>query len=140
MTHLPPPPAIPRLKYSNLWLAFLLLLLSSCKSAAATRIEQARSNSASLLTLELGTSTEHVLEQLGEGTKYVSNPHRSQSRAFPDGRVVLILHYYTEWEGDYRRVIPAQCLTPVVFEDGVLVGWGRQFFEEYVQKFEVRVR
>jgi len=119
--------------------AILVTLATGCVGTQMR--EQARSNANALLSLEIGMSVEDVMGRMGRtGTKYVANPYRSQSRKLPEGTTVLILHYYTEFEPRRKDVIPDQCLTPVVFEDQKLVGWGRQFFEEYVQKIEIRLR
>lgn len=124
----------------TLVLAILLTLLSSCTGTGTKLLQQARANSSALLTLELGMSPDVVMERMGEGTTRVMNPYRSQQRRMDDGTEVLILHYYTEYTGRVHRTVPSRCLTPIVFEDGLLVGWGSQFFEEIVQKFELRIR
>lgn len=39
-----------------------------------------------------------------------------------------------------RGVITSNNLTPVAFEDGKVIGWGRNFFVNKEQKYDIRVR
>ncbi len=37
-------------------------------------------------------------------------------------------------------VITDDELTPVVFDDGKLIGWGSDFLQVKIQKYEIRIR
>ena len=46
--------------------------------------------------------------------------------------------YITEWQADGYTT--ADEMTPLVFEDKKLIGWGSSFIEEDIKKYELRVR
>lgn len=128
------------MKTAALALTVVLMTVTSCVGPSYTMSKQAQANSRRLLSVEVGMPVDQVVEIMGEGTSYVSNPYRSQSRELLDGEIVLVLHFYTEFGGPSRALIPPECFTPMVFKDGHLMGWGRQFFEEYIEKHEIRFR
>jgi len=66
----------------------------------------------------------------------LSNPHTSESRIIWTKGISVIQWYYTDLVKNDGRVTEEE-LTPVVFLDGKVVGWGRRFlrqFDEYIEK------
>jgi len=115
-----------------------LLFALGCKSedqAVQIRTE----NKQNLMRLEDGMTREQVMEIMGDKTVTVgmgkssvsvTNPH-SRKTITVDGKEYEVLYYYTDFQqADYPfkkfKVLDAD-LTPVVFEDGKLIGWGRDF-------------
>jgi hypothetical protein len=68
----------------------------------------------------------------------VSNPHRTAMHMEKDGAPTEVFFYWTD--GTYVDGIQDRELTPVVFKNGKVVGWGREFWMEYVRKYEIRMR
>jgi outer membrane protein assembly factor BamE (lipoprotein component of BamABCDE complex) len=85
-------------------------------------------NNENLLKLEMGMSKEDVLAVMGK-------PILNEAYQSLQGRSVVIYFYYTQrkWaDGNYTK---DEC-TPVVIENGKLVGWGDEF---YKSKMEIDV-
>ncbi len=105
-------------------LFLVLLLISSCATPQALM----KRNNAKLLKLEIGMPKEEVIQLMGQ-------PVLNEAYQSLYGKSVVIFFYYTQrkWsDGNYTK---DEC-TPVVFENGKLVGWGGEF---YKNKMEVNV-
>lgn len=86
-------------------------------------------NNSSLVKLQTGMSQEQVKETLGE-------PERSEGYQW--GSVWLYRTAMTN--GIYGGIYGAidEDFTPVMFnQDGSLIGWGRNFYEQRVNKYEL---
>lgn len=84
-----------------------------------------------LLLLEMGMSKEDVLDRMGK-------PQLNEAYESLKGKSVVIYYYYTHGTGSFGTddaVEKSEC-TPVVFENGRLVGWGDEFHKA---KLEVDV-
>jgi hypothetical protein len=85
-------------------------------------------NNDNLLKLELGLNKTQVLDIMGK-------PEKSEAYAW--GSIYL---YRTAISRDVYTPVDAD-FTPVVFnEKGDLIGWGRNFYESQVQKYELKVK
>ncbi len=85
---------------------------------------QAR-NRDGLLRLKIGMTKEEVL-------RIMKKPVLNEAYKTEDGKELVILFFYTNrmWaDGNYTR---DEC-TPVVFEDGRVVGWGNEFYRVRVE-------
>ena len=59
----------------------------------------------------------------------VSNPYRTESYQAPDGTVYELLSYYTDrYKSDGK--LTKEEMTPLIFENGKLIGWGWVFFDK----------
>ena len=68
----------------------------------------------------------------------ISRPFRSA--LFPkNGHVYEVYFYYTDCKMDDKAITDDE-LTPVVFEENKVVGWGIEFLDNDVEKQEVRMR
>lgn len=77
-------------------------------------------------------------ERLDRLEARVSNPHRTAMQIGKDGAPIEVFYYWTD--GTFVDGIQDSELTPVVFVNGKVVGWGREFWMEYVRKYEIRMR
>ena len=71
--------------------------------------------------LKLGMTKKQVLAIMGE-------PLVSEKYNKPN-----IWFYYTDWDWADCARNEEEC-TPLVFENGILVGWGRVYYKEYIHK------
>lgn len=96
-----------------------------------------------LNALRVGMTREQVMNTMGTESYYVNgigsitNPYRSETFRASDGRVIQVLFYYTDYRG--IDLLRDDDFTPVVLENGHVVGWGRTFFDD-VRKTELRLR
>ena len=93
----------------------------------------------------MGKEREMVREEVyyqgyvvGHRDMEVSNPYKTEN-AKVGGRTYETLYYYADrfsmgvgfWDRAYREArVADRFLTPLVFDDGRLIGWGRKFAEE----------
>lgn len=67
-----------------------------------------------------------------------NNPYRTAMQYDENNEPIEVFYYWTD--GSYVGGITDNELTPVVFQNGKVIGWGREFFTEFVQKYEFRFR
>lgn len=100
----------------------LVILMSGCE-------EENRRN---LNTLEVGMTKAQILEIMG-------NPYRREAENSSEW-----LLYQTERKdshiGGYYSIRPeSQWLTPLLIQDGKLVGWGSNYWTTKEQKFDIKI-
>ena len=125
----------------------LCLALNGC----ATYLQHAVTpNRANLLKLSIGMSKEEALRVMGTETfsaggvdlfagnkgqaVIITNPYRSEILQGKD-KTFEVLYYVTDDKG-FRGAITDDDLTPLVFDNGKLIGWGRSFLQDNAQKYE----
>ncbi|NQT70632.1 MAG: DUF3192 domain-containing protein [Desulfobacteraceae bacterium] len=106
-----------------LTLALLCFMLSGC---AETQVQK---NNDALLQLEMGMSKDQVISVMGK-------PSLNEAYQSLNGKAVVIYRYVTQLAFPPRSTIHREDTTPVVFENGKLVGWGAEF---YKHKLEIDV-
>lgn len=79
------------------------------------------SNRDNSMNLRLGMTKDEVLKVMGE-------PLRNQHYHQPD---IWFYYYETRWAWDFQMTRD-ECL-PVVFKDGTLVGWGKDYYYRVVE-------
>lgn len=85
-------------------------------------------NNNNLMAMKIGMTEEQALQHMGQ-------PERSEG--YKCGSAWL---YRTAMTSGIYGIADSD-FTPVVFdENGKLVGWGRNFFAEYVKRYEIRVK
>jgi len=67
-----------------------------------------------------------------------TNPYRNEILQSKEN-TFEILYYLTDIQKDDNAITDDE-LTPLVFDGGVLIGWGRSFLNEKIQKYELRIR
>lgn len=118
--------------------------LAGCARPYVRQYERGVSaNFRNLQSLRLGMTVQEVEQLMGNShivdyrRVQLRNPWRTESFRLEDGVEVLILHYVTQgyvWQGYDDR----HSLTPVVFEDGRLTGWGWGYVERSRGRFAER--
>jgi len=68
----------------------------------------------------------------------ISNPYRSEILQGKE-KTFEIVYYVTDVKRDDGAITDDE-LTPLVFDDGKLIGWGSGFLEVNIQKYEIRIR
>lgn len=139
-------------------LILLCLLVIGCTSMH-TKFDGYRSdNRMNLLKLSRGMSKAEALDVMGVSVdtltsrnrrdggaplnpvkRILSNPHRSAMYEGGQGESIEVLYYYTDLKAQDGAITDDE-LTPIVFVDGELSGWGWDYWQSAVQKYEIRVR
>jgi hypothetical protein len=115
----------------------LFVLIAGCTSS----LDGVRTaNRRNLLKLSVGMTKEQAVATMGHksgggrfGEPTVNSPYKSE--ILPEkGKTFEVLYYYTDIESNVYTAnpatIPANELTPLVFDDGKLIGWGADFLED----------
>jgi len=138
----------------------LLILLLAFTLIGCSRVyvrDLREVNAANLSRLRPGMTTQQVIEIMGtekgtvrEEVYYqghlagyreveVKNPYKSEVKKIGD-KVFEIFYYYADpygmfmgfWDKSYEeKRVTKEVLTPVIFKEGVLIGWGRPFAIEH---------
>lgn len=130
-----------------IYLFVIVMALSGCVTVDSIRA----TNRENLLKLSAGMTKQEVLSIMGikkiTASKYswsnpeytITNPYRSETLQGKD-KVFEVLYYYTDVKKIPSYAITDDELTPLVFDDGKLIGWGWIFLNEDVKKYEIRIR
>ena len=114
----------------------ITITLTGCVSSLEKTRTQNRQN---ILKLSVGMTKPQVIEIMGTktaggkfGETRVNNPYKSE---IIQGKLKLygILYYYTDLDSAIYTANPSfitdKDLTPLVFQDGRLIGWGKDFLK-----------
>lgn len=116
------------------YLLMTAVLLTGCNSLYMDPGELLRAqNSANIDKLSAGMSQATVMELMGQDPAkglfyWIDNPYRSESLTGKDGKSYEVLYYYTDLKQRDDKVTDDE-LTPLVFENGKLIGWGYPFLD-----------
>ena len=113
-----------------------LLFAGGCAGLSKLRYE----NNKNISKLSIGMSKDEAIAIMGNktaggrlGEPKVGNPYKSVILQ-GENKTLEVLYYYTEVKQAFyfRPVsrISDDELTPLVFDDGKLIGWGREFLEQ----------
>jgi len=83
-----------------------------------------------LTRLTLNMTTDQVKQIMGE-------PFSTETYLANDGKTNLIWNYRTQYSTDDYG-IRHQELTPLIFKDNVLLGWGNNFYDQLIQPNKVK--
>ncbi|MCX8011830.1 MAG: DUF3192 domain-containing protein [Desulfobacterota bacterium] len=113
-----------------------LLLVWGCSSS----LEQLRTrNRENLLRLSLGMSKFDVLQIMGtETVESVNNPYRVETPKGKNGELYEVLFYHTDKKNKSDLISDSE-LTPIVFKDNSLIGWGWAFLSEIVPNYQYQI-
>lgn len=112
---------------SILAIAVALAACSNFYVDTASSLREA--NKQNLKKLSVGMQKPTVMEIMGtEPSKgvfmWIDNPYRSESVTAKDGQRYEVLYYYTDLKQRDDKIADDE-LTPLIFENGKLVAWGR---------------
>ncbi len=107
--------------------AIIILLLSGLLGGCgAVKGLQASANRNQLDRLKVGMTTDQVRQAMGK--PYKSEFYGTKQMWF----------YITEWQSDGQTTLDE--MTPLVFENDILLGWGHNFVKDRVRRYDIRVR
>jgi hypothetical protein len=123
--------------------SILFMLIAGCTSSL-DRVRTA--NRRNLLKLSVGMTKEQATAIMGHksgggrfGEPTVNSPYKSEILPGKD-KTFEVLYYYTDIESNVYTAnpatIPANELTPLVFDNGKLIGWGADFLED-IKKLKI---
>ncbi|MFC1678081.1 DUF3192 domain-containing protein [Planctomycetota bacterium] len=118
----------------------LVLLLCIGLVGCVSSLEKTRTrNRGNLLKLSVGMTKQQVVEIMGTGSAggrfgetRVNNPYKSEIIQ-PGATQYEVLYYYTDLDSVIYSANPSfitdKDLTPLIFDDGILIGWGKEFLK-----------
>jgi hypothetical protein len=115
----------------------IVLVLAGCSNFFLEPIELLRAqNKENVQKLSTGMSKDVAGEIMGTDPAkglflWVDNPYRTETLTGKDGKVYEVLYYYTDLKQRDDKITDDE-LTPLVFEDGKLIGWGYPFLDQRV--------
>ena len=136
------------MKRVTVLMVFVVLLLGGCASSSA---KVRGLNRTALNRLSVGMTKDQVLATMGTqtykanigggfaGGELITNPYRSETHLANDGETIEVLMYYTDVKNRDGAITDDE-LTPVVLKNSLLIGWGWSFWDQSIQKYEIRVR
>lgn len=137
----------------------LLLCLGLVGCASVGNLDRLRTeNRKNIVKLSIGMTKQEVLNIMkdvsatevyfrnltGSNQITVNNPYKSEILEGKN-KTFEVIYYYTDVKHSQKYVgkistIQDDELTPLVFDEGKLIGWGQSFLQDNVQKYEIRVR
>lgn len=111
------------------FLIFSILVTFLVGGCASPQAIMDKNNNA-LLTLEMDMKKQEVLKIMGK-------PDLNEAYKSLNGKRMTIFFYYTQRKWSDGSVTKDET-TPVVFENGKLVGWGSEFYENR-RKVDIRI-
>jgi hypothetical protein len=121
------------------------LVLAGCSNIYLDTSDLLRArNTEGLAKLTVGLRKEVAMEMMGtEASKgvfmWIDNPYRSETLTGKDGKSYEVLYYYSDMKQRDDKITDDE-LTPLVFQDGKLIGWGYPFLDQRVPPKPVYTR
>ena len=114
----------------------LVLLILGCAASS----EQIRTkNRENLLRLSIGMKKFEVLQIMGtETVNTINNPYKVETPKGRDGDLYEVLFYHTELKNKDGFITDVE-LTPIVFKENKLIGWGWAFLSEIVPNYQYQI-
>jgi len=120
-----------------IFLFIIVMLVNGCAGSTAwysmkygESVNRAKQNNENMLKLKIGMSKEETIKIMG-------NPDKTEAYKI-DSRAREFLFYRTQ-ATDYYLNDKDINLTPVAFEDGLISGWGRNFYDQAI-KFKSEIK
>lgn len=94
-------------------------------------------NRHNLTKLQYGMTKEQVHAVMGQQTvrKQYSNPFRTAMHLNENNESIEVFYYWTDGSG--MDGVQDEELTPVIFNSGQVIGWGREFFNQPIKQVPV---
>jgi len=127
------------------FLVLIILFLCGCVSVNQTRMATvARDNNGKLARLSAGMTKDQAMAAMGTDTVRarccfwtvkINNPYKTEILE-GQGLKFEVLYYYANVQ-DWDCGVDESDLTPLVFQDGKLIGWGESFLRETTIKYGI---
>lgn len=140
--------------YRTLFLITYIMFLCGCTAYFYTPQNLMTANRSNLSKLQIGMTKDQVMQTMGtEGketcntvlpfficgsSELINNPYRTTG-FHNDGKTYHVLYYWTDVKKRDGAITDDE-LTPLLIENGTLVGWGSQLLDSTIKKYELRVR
>jgi len=127
------------------FIVLLSLILAGCSSLYLDTSDLLRDqNKENLKKLSAGQPKNLVMELMGTDPSkgvfmWIDNPYRTEVLVGKDGKTYEVLYYYTDMKARDDKITDDE-LTPVVLQDGKLVGQGYPFLDQKVPPKPVYTR
>jgi len=108
--------------YKILFLAIFLVSAVGCAGSPAQTGWESTKNREAMLKLDVGQSKDQVLSQMG-------NPYKTEMYS-ANGKSLEFWLYITERAPIIGTGLRDSNFTPLAFENGKLIGWGRNFYDK----------
>lgn len=99
----------------------IVISMLGCAGSPIRTGWEAEKNRSNLLKLKIGMSRDQVLALMG-------NPYKTESYQV-EGKALEFWLYLTEGKNIYDRTLGDSNFTPIAFEDNILTGWGRNYYD-----------
>jgi hypothetical protein len=115
----------------------LSLIVIGCSSIYLDTSDLLRDqNKENLKKLSVGQPKNLVMDIMGRDPSkgvfmWIDNPYRTEVLTGKDGKTYEVLYYYTDLKARDDKITDDE-LTPVVLQDGKLVGWGYPLLDQRV--------
>lgn len=115
--------------------ALVLFLFGGCAGPVALL----RQNSQAMVGLQPGMSEEQLRTRMGTSpVDDIPNPYRSELYRAGDQQIKILYYYTNRRSAD--GIIDDDELTPFVFVDGLLDGWGWSYLGDVAERYDIRIR
>jgi len=116
----------------------LCFWLFGCYTLDSLRMDNRRN----IKKITVGMTKQQVLDMMGydyaeEGALRVNNPYSAETM-WGENKTLDVYYYYTDIERADTAITSIE-LTPLVFEDGLLVGWGWDYLQGSIDKYKLNV-
>lgn len=111
----------------------IILAAVLCIGCAASNESIRQANRAKVNLLSVGITRDSVNAIFG-----TIQPYRTETMS-GKGVTLLVALYHTDLKA-WDSAVTDDELTPVVFKDNILIGWGWMFLDDQAQKYEIRLR
>ena len=121
------------------------LAVSACSNIYLDTSDLLRTqNTENLAKLTVGLRKQVAMEMMGtEPSKgvfmWIDNPYRTETLTGKDGKGYEVLYYYTGLKQRDDKITDDE-LTPLVFHEGRLIGWGYPFLDRMIPPKPVYAR
>lgn len=119
-------------------IAALTVLLTACNTFYVDTADLLRDgNKENLKKLSMGMDKTAAMQTMGTEPSrgvfmWIDNPYRSETVTAKGGQSFDVLYYYTDMKQRDDKITDDE-LTPLVFKDGKLIGWGNDALKRIAQ-------